>query len=232
MRAYASSSSRSSSASSTSASAAGGPGRVGRRTVGACGRPALAEILIEQVKKKPHPEYMVFAPVWILKADDRARKFRLNLGAAQVDVANIPAPAPTPFSKAYAETLVKARLHQAHFRRRILAAYGERCCICELRERPLLDAAHIVPDRLPEGVPEVRNGLAMCPTHHRAYDQNLVLVTEQYRVEVQHDRLLHANSEATKRTLLAFDGRPICLPKEKQLRPDPEFLKRKRELAA
>jgi len=201
----------------------------GLKRMASMGRPV---ILLEQVKKKPQPEYMVFAPVSILGFDDRVRKFRLNLGAAQVDVANIPAPAPTPFSKAYAKTIVMARLHQAHFRRDILTAYAQRCCICELRERPLLDAAHIVPDRLPEGVPEVRNGLAMCPTHHRAYDQNLVLVTEQYRVEVQRDRLLHASSEATKRTLVDFDGRRIWLPREKQLRPAPEFLRRKKELAA
>ncbi|WP_269749933.1 HNH endonuclease [Polyangium fumosum] len=96
----------------------------------------------------------------------------------------------------------------------------------------MLDAAHIVPDRLPEGVPEVRNGLAMCPTHHRAYDQNLLLVTEQHRVEVQRDRLYYAESEATARMLLEFDGREILLSKREHLRPDPEFLRRKLVLAA
>ncbi|MDC0743229.1 HNH endonuclease [Polyangium mundeleinium] len=191
-----------------------------------------AVILLRQVKAKPRPEYMVFAPVVLRGFDDVARKVRLDLAAAQLEVAGIPAPVPTPFSKAYAETIVKARLHQAHFRREILTAYAQRCCICELRERPLLDAAHIVPDRLPEGVPEVRNGLAMCPTHHRAYDQNLVLVTEQYRVEVQRDRLYHAESEATARMILDFDGREILLPKQEHLRPDPEFLRRKIVLAA
>lgn len=41
----------------------------------------------------------------------------------------------------------------------------EQCAICELRERLLLDAPHIVPDRLPDSVPEVRNGLAMVPPY-------------------------------------------------------------------
>lgn len=189
-------------------------------------------ILLRQVKAKPRPEYMVFAPVVIQGFDDIARKVRLDLGAAQGDVVGIPAPMPTPFSKAYAETVARARLHQAHFRRETLTAYAQRCCVCELRERPLLDAAHIVPDRLPEGVPEVRNGLAMCPTHHRAYDQNILLVTEQYRVEVQRERLVHQESEATARMVLDFHGRTIWLPKEEHLRPDPEFLRRKIELAA
>jgi putative restriction endonuclease len=139
------------------------------------GRPV---ILLKQVKRKPHPEYMLVAPVAILGFNDAARKVRLNLAAAQPEQAEIPSPAPSVFSKAYAETTAKARLHQAHFRKETLAAYAERCCVCELRERPLLDAAHIVPDRLPEGVAWVRNGLAMCPTHHRAYDKNLLLVTD------------------------------------------------------
>jgi putative restriction endonuclease len=193
------------------------------------GRPV---ILLKQVKSKPRPEYMVFAPVAILGFDDAARKVRLNVAAAQMENAVVPSPAPSVFSKAYAETAAKARLHQAKFRKATLAAYAERCCVCELRERPLLDAAHIVPDRLPDGVAWVRNGLAMCPTHHRAYDQNLLLVTESYRVEIREDRLGHVKSEATRRMLLAYHGQEIVRPKDEQLWPDPGLLRRKIELAA
>lgn len=175
---------------------------------------------------------MVFAPVALLGFDDIARKVRLSLTPAEQIVAGVPALAPTIFSKAYAETIGKARLHQAHFRRATLDAYGHRCCICNLRERPLLDAAHIVPDRLPDGVPTVRNGLSMCPTHHRAYDQSVVLVDENYRVEIRRDRLEHIGSEATARTLLDFEGQTIWLPKDERLRPDPSFLRTKIKLAA
>jgi len=201
----------------------------GLKRIARSGRPV---ILLEQVKPKPNPEYMVFAPVSILGFDDAARKFRLSLADAQVEVAGIPAPMPKPFSKAYAKTTVMARLHQAHFRNATLAAYAERCAVCEMRERPLLDAAHIIPDRLPDGVAEVRNGLAMCPTHHRAYDQNILLVTEQYQVEVRRDRLRHPDSPQTARMLLDFDKRKIWLPQEEHLRPAPEFLRRKIELVA
>jgi putative restriction endonuclease len=95
---------------------------------------------------------MVFAPVALLGFDDATRKVRLGLAASQEDVAGVAAPVPTPFAKAYAETVAMARLHQAYFRRETLDAYRNRCCICELQERPLLDAAHILADRLPEGV--------------------------------------------------------------------------------
>ena len=119
---------------------------------------------------------MIFAPVALLGFDDVVRKVRLNLAPASLDALGVPAPTPTVFAKAYSETIAKARLHQAHFRKETLSAYGNRCCVCELRERPLLDAAHIVADRLPEGMATVTNGLAMCPTHHRAYDQDVLLV--------------------------------------------------------
>lgn len=194
------------------------------------GRPV---ILLEQVKEKPGSEYMIFAPVTILGFDDGARKFRLGLDAAQADAPGLAAP-PTPgaFVKAYAKTMVQARLHQAGFRKATLSAYDDQCAICELRERPLLDAAHIVPDRLPDSVPEVRNGLAMCPTHHRAYDQDFLSITEQYRVVVQRERLRHLHSAATARMLLDFDQRTIVLPRDRGSWPAPEFLRRRVAMVA
>lgn len=201
----------------------------GLKNVAALGR---SVVFLRQVKPKPAPEYMVIAPVVITGFDDQARKFRLLLSPAAMEVEGVPSPAPTVFSRAYAETIVKARLHQAYFRRDTLQAYGHRCCICELQERPLLDAAHIVPDRLPEGVATVTNGLAMCPTHHRAYDQDLLAVAEDYRVQVRRHALDYIESVATMRTLLDFDGKTIWLPKDERLRPAPEFLRRKNEAAA
>lgn len=186
-------------------------------------------ILLEQVKEKPGSEYMIFAPVSILGFDDGARKFRLGLAEAQVEAPGLGAvPTPGEFVKAYATTMVQARLHQARFRKNTLMAYDDQCAICELRERPLLDAAHIVPDRLPDSVPEVRNGLAMCPTHHRAFDQDYLRITGEYRVEVQRARLRSMHSAATARMLLDFDQRTIVLPRERGSWPAPEFLRRRR----
>jgi len=194
------------------------------------GRPV---ILLEQVKKKPNPEYMIFAPVSILDFDDGARKFRLALDAAQADAPGLAAtPTPGAFVKAYAKTMVQARLHQAGFRKATLTAYADQCAICELCERPLLDAAHIVPDRLPESGPEVRNGLAICPRPHRAYGPEFPPITEQYRVVVQRERLRHLHSPATARVLLDFDQRTIVLPKDRGSWPAPEFLRRRVAMGA
>jgi putative restriction endonuclease len=73
--------------------------------------------------------------------------------------------------RAYITSSVRQRLHQRGFRERVLYAYREQCACCKLRHHELLDAAHIIADRLTEGVPEVRNGIALCKLHHAAFDK-------------------------------------------------------------
>lgn len=201
----------------------------GLKNVAALDRPV---VLLKQVKGKPGSEYAIFAPVYITSFDDVARKMRLSLSASERDIAGVPTPQPSAFSKRYAETISKARLHQAHFRRDTLAAYGDRCCVCELRERPLLDAAHIVDDRLPEGMATVANGLAMCPTHHRAYDRFIISIEDDYRVRVERGRLSQPDSGPTAAAIVAFDGKTIWLPRNRSMYPAIEFLRQKRTLSA
>ncbi len=197
--------------------------------VAALGRPL---IMLRQVKPKPAPEYMVLAPVFITGHDDATRKFTVSLVAANDDADGVAAPSPPVFAKRYAPTVVQARLHQAHFRREILGAYKDRCCVCALAERPLLDAAHIVPDRLPEGLATVVNGMAMCPTHHRAFDQRIVTIDADYRVEVHRDRLTRADTEPTARALLDHHGKPLSLPRERTRWPHQDLLEWHRRNAA
>lgn len=79
-----------------------------------------------------------------------------------------------PLERRYATVAAKVRLHQARFREMVLDAYQQRCAVCVLRERELLEAAHIVPDRDEQGVAEIPNGLALCELHHAAFDRNLL----------------------------------------------------------
>lgn len=43
-----------------------------------------------------------------------------------------------------------------------------------LRHADLLDAAHVLPDTHPPGIPVVPNGLARCKIHYAAYDRNIL----------------------------------------------------------
>ena len=73
------------------------------------------------------------------------------------------------------EVLVRVRVNQSFFRRRILSAYNFRCCITGLTIQPLLVASHIVSwadDKANRLNP--RNGLCLNALHDRAFDTNLM----------------------------------------------------------
>jgi putative restriction endonuclease len=99
--------------------------------------------------------------------------------------------------------------------------YRNRCAICSLRERALVQAAHIVPDADPDGIAAVVNGLALCAIHHLAFDRNLLGIDPGGVVHIG-DRLLREVDGPMLRTgLQGFHGEPIALPRRPEDRPDP-----------
>jgi putative restriction endonuclease len=123
----------------------------------------------------------------------------------------------------YAVRATRVRLHQARFRARVVPAYATQCAICTLKERRLLDAAHIVGDLELGGEATVRNGLSLCAIHHRAFDQQLVGVSPEYRVFVS-SRLLEDEDGPMLELLKGFHNVPLQVPKHQAHRPDPERL--------
>ncbi len=126
--------------------------------------------------------------------------------------------------RAYITTSVRRRLHQESFSERVLAAYREPCAICRLRHRELLDAAHIVPNREPEGEPRVANGLAPCKLHHAAFDSYFLGIRPDYRVEVRRDVLAEEDGPMLRHGLQGMHGGRIHHPRREDLRPDPRLL--------
>lgn len=126
--------------------------------------------------------------------------------------------------RAYITATVKQRLHQRGFRERVLQAYRDCCALCRLRHKELLDAAHIVPDADPAGVPSVRNGLALCKLHHAAFDGFLIGVRPDYRIEVRRDVLEERDGPMLIHGLQGLHERVIELPRAASARPDPLLL--------
>lgn len=122
------------------------------------------------------------------------------------------------------EALVKLRVNQNFFRKRVLSAYEFRCCVTGLADRPLLVASHIVPwaedaaNRL-----NPRNGLCLNALHDRAFDRGLMWIESDFVV-----RLSPKLGEGTKDSnetigwLRSFDRKRLLLPKKFQ--PDPTLL--------
>jgi putative restriction endonuclease len=79
-------------------------------------------------------------------------------------------------------TIVTA-MRDSQFRRRVVAAHDGRCAICGV-QLGLPDAAHIIPVGSGPGSDATSNALALCPSHHRAYDAGLIGVNGDYSIVV------------------------------------------------
>ena len=124
------------------------------------------------------------------------------------------------------DALVKIRVNQSFFRRRILSAYNFRCCVTGLSAQPLLNASHIVPwaeDK--ENRLNPKNGLCLNALHDRAFDRHLMWIEDGF--VIRFSPRLHKMTGGTKESvewLTCFEGKKLVLPKI--FSPAPEFLRR------
>jgi putative restriction endonuclease len=164
--------------------------------------------------------YRPLYPSYILE-DNPAQQRVLVSPGRMVGPLDEPEPVPleNEIERRYAVRETRVRLHQAVFRGRVLRAYASTCTICRLKEGRLLDAAHIAGDLEVKGEPIVPNGLSLCSIHHRAFDQNLVGVSPDYRVHVSK-RLLDDEDGPMLELLKQFHDSTIVLPTKSTLRPD------------
>ncbi|SKW66833.1 Uncharacterised protein [Mycobacteroides abscessus subsp. massiliense] len=91
-------------------------------------------------------------------------------------------------------------------------AYEQRCTVCTLRHGKLLDAAHIIGDNKPNGLPVVENGLSLCKIHHAAYDANLLGISPDYTVSINRELMEENDGPMLKHGLQETDGRTLSLP--------------------
>jgi putative restriction endonuclease len=124
----------------------------------------------------------------------------------------------------YAMIETRHRLHQSAFRYLVIDAYDERCAMCRLHHRKLLDAAHIVPDAEDEGIPTVNNGLSLCKIHHAAFDCNLLGIDTDFIVHVRDDILSESDGPMLQHGLKELDKQKIILPRRKDDWPKREYL--------
>jgi putative restriction endonuclease len=145
----------------------------------------------------------------------------LGVGAAAED------PGPR---RAYITATFRRRLHQQQFAKRVIRAYQERCALCLLRHRELLDAAHITPDRDPEGEPHVSNGIALCKLHHAAFDNFFFAVRPDYVIEVRRSILAEKDGPMLVVGLQRIHGQRLQVPRREVERPDRTRLEKRYEM--
>ncbi len=166
--------------------------------------------------------YVPVFPVYVVDDDAAARQFTVALDES---VRFLPRPQDwTQDQRRYAERVVRQRLHQPEFRGRVIRAYATRCAVCSLRHGELLDAAHIVGDRGPGGLPVVTNGLSLCKIHHGAYDADLLGISPDYVVHIDRHLLDEVDGPMLKHGLQDMHGRPISVPERQAEHPSRDAL--------
>ncbi|WP_309082272.1 HNH endonuclease [Zhihengliuella sp.] len=127
--------------------------------------------------------------------------------------------------KRYISRETKVRLHQPVFRSTVLRAYEDRCAVCNLGHRQLLDAAHIVPDSDERGVASVVNGLALCKIHHAAFDSFIMGISPDYVVHIRPDLLEEIDGPMLQHGLKGLHGSNLMkLPRARGERPRRDLL--------
>ena len=123
-------------------------------------------------------------------------------------------------------TVVSRFSRSAGFRAQVLQAYGYRCAVTRAQLR-LVEAAHIVPVKLgSQSIDVVRNGIALSPTYHRAFDRALIFLDQDYNMQLNPRKAeelqalgLDAGLDALENTL----GK-IHLPFDKGQWPDADLI--------
>src|SRR3954451_19688696 len=150
-------------------------------------------------------QYLVVAPMFVTADDPAARVVVLEPGLPIQDM-QPGGLISAPNVRAYATTEARVRLHQQRFKLDVMRAYRHRCAICALRERTLVQAAHIVPDVEPEGIAAVVNGLALCAIHHLAFDRNLLGIDPEGLVHIARRLLDETDGPMLRTGLQGFHG--------------------------
>jgi putative restriction endonuclease len=115
----------------------------------------------------------------------------------------------------YRNRRVRDRAGQAVFRQKVLAAYGQRCCVTGESSLEVLDAAHIQPYVNSESN-HIQNGLAFRTDLHKLFDAGLITIDDDYRLVISN----RLKSEG----YAPFHGQKVFMPDEVSRKPSREAL--------
>ena len=116
----------------------------------------------------------------------------------------------------------------ANFRKLVLNAYDNRCAITRTQLR-LVDVAHILPVASDHSSDLVTNGIALSPTFHRAYDNCLIYLDEDYAIQLNKEKakeLENINLDGGIREFCSHLNKKIHLPIDPNQRPIVEYIQK------
>lgn len=129
------------------------------------------------------------------------------------------------FSRAATEAYrsARVRLAQAFFRKMILAAYDDCCCVTGLPVKELLVASHILPrSQFPRHRIDPHNGLCLAAHLDRAFDRGLITIGDDMTLRVSPRLRSYPRNSTLASEFLARDRQSIQV--SRRYPPAPEFL--------
>lgn len=123
------------------------------------------------------------------------------------------------------ESIVKVRRNQAYFRRMVLTAYSNRCCISGVNIPELLIASHIKPWKDSDDHTEKvnpRNGLCLNALYDKAFDLGYITVDKMYKIHVSNKIKKKYNNELVSTLFYNLEYKSIEVPEK--FTPDKRFL--------
>lgn len=112
------------------------------------------------------------------------------------------------------------------FRKKVIIAYSQKCCVTGLQLR-LIDAAHILPVGAPGSSDDVQNGLCLSPTYHRAYDFGLIYLNEDRKMVLNDQKrgeFVRLGLGGGLQQFISPLGKGIFLPQNRRHWPGKEFI--------
>jgi predicted restriction endonuclease len=118
---------------------------------------------------------------------------------------------------------VTVRIMQGFFRKVVLAAYGNTCCVTGNPIEDLLVASHILPwSQFPDQRLNPRNGLCLVADFDRAFDRGLITFDDQLRLELSPVIENYLPNQFIEHQFCERAGQPLRLPE--RFEPSREFL--------
>lgn len=194
------------------------PDNVGMRKAGECHLPLVYFFGIVP------GEYVPVWPCFVVEDDPVRLSFSIQVGDAGLLSDTRCVQESNSETRQYITVLTQRRLHQRSFRDRVLHAYSGLCAVCRLKHVELLDAAHILSDKHPQGKPVIPNGLSLCKLHHAAFDQNILGVTPDYTIDIRDDVLREHDGPMLKHGLQEMKGVTLWTPRLAEFKPNRDFL--------
>ena len=103
-----------------------------------------------------------------------------------------------------------SRPGQAKFRFKLMQRYGSKCAFCDISEKKLLEAAHLIPvgDKH-NGSDHPANGLMLCRNCHKLQEEGLVLIEpDTYKLRTKQEGMTLLELKIKRKNLNHLENKP------------------------